>query len=300
LGTRRRPSGDIQRKIEAHRLWRSTYFSRGERADFTGCDLRDADLHNCDLSGARFRSADLRGAYLVDAIFHGNNLHGANLAGAVMFDTVLRRVDLSETHGLDQVVHHGPSTVGIDTILRSRGRIPPQFLVGAGVPRAAVPSLLSWARRHSARGDFYSAFISYGGPDERFAVRLSRTLSDRGVQTFCFAEHAEPGAKLFELMHTKANDYDRVLLVCSKRSLGRPGLLNELDEVLRREAREGGGSILVPIAIDDYVYAEWTPRRPAMALAVRDRVIADFRQARSAVRFRSAMEKLLEVLRRSR
>ncbi len=36
--------------------------------------------------------------------------------------------DLSAAKGLETVVHHGPSTIGIDTIYKSRSKIPEVFL----------------------------------------------------------------------------------------------------------------------------------------------------------------------------
>ena len=41
-------------------------------------------------------------------------------------------VDLSSVNGLDAMFHEGPSTIGIDTIHKSRGKIPEVFLRGCG------------------------------------------------------------------------------------------------------------------------------------------------------------------------
>ena len=43
-------------------------------------------------------------------------------------------VDLSEVKGLESVGHQGPSTIGVDTLVRSEGEIPEAFLRGCGVP----------------------------------------------------------------------------------------------------------------------------------------------------------------------
>jgi len=47
--------------------------------------------------------------------------------------------------GLDTVWHPGHSIVGIDTICRSSGKIPPVFLRGCGVPDAMIDSIASLA-----------------------------------------------------------------------------------------------------------------------------------------------------------
>src|SRR5947209_5571263 len=71
---------------------------------------------------------DLRGAVLA-----GVHLSGAVLSGVRCVATVFANVDLSKVEGLESVNHAGPSTVGLDTILRSGGRIPEAFLRGCGL-----------------------------------------------------------------------------------------------------------------------------------------------------------------------
>ena len=62
-------------------------------------------------------------------------------------------------------------------------------------------------------------------------------------------------------MHDAVGGYDRILLLCSERSLDRPGVLNEIEQLLVREADEGGAELLIPIAVDDYVFGDWQPQR---------------------------------------
>lgn len=296
---RRTNKPEIEEKLTEHSRWLRSYFRSGKRANFSGWDLSESDFQGQDLSGALFLGASLRYAYLVDTIFHGSNLAGADFTGAVLFDTVFRRVDLSEVRGLDEVVHHGPSTIGVDTLLRSVGRVPLAFLLGAGVPVAAIEPVLEWARIYGRPMEYHSVFISCGGPDEAFAERLYNVLRARGVEVFLFSRDAYPGVKLYELMSRCVNEYERVVLLCSRDSLLRAGVANELDEVLRREAREGGGSVLVPIALDDSVFSSWTPGNEVLARAVQDRVVGDFRQAvKSEPDFLAQVERLLNALRK--
>lgn len=63
--------------------------------------------------------------------------------------TILGDVNLSVAKGLETVNHIGPSTIGVDTIYKSKGTIPDAFLRGAGVPEALItyiPSLTSRAK----------------------------------------------------------------------------------------------------------------------------------------------------------
>ena len=78
------------------------------------------------------------------------------------------------------------------------------------------------------------------------------------------------------MMHDGVNNHDRVLLVCSEESLTRVGVLNEIERVLEREAKEGGSEVLIPITLDDYVYGDWAPDRKDIADQIRSRVITKY------------------------
>ena len=69
-------------------------------------------------------------------------------------------------NGLETVVHTGPSTIGVDTIVRSRGKIPESFLRQAGVPDTFIEYIPSLTMEPT---QFYSCFISYSSIDEEFA-----------------------------------------------------------------------------------------------------------------------------------
>ncbi|WP_437339493.1 toll/interleukin-1 receptor domain-containing protein [Sorangium sp. So ce394] len=120
-----------------------------------------------------------------------------------------------------------------------------------------------------------------------------------GVTTFFFPEHAEPGEKLHRMMRKGVNEHDRVILICSRHSLDRKGVLNELEEILTREARDGGASYLIPIRLDDYVFTGWKPTNADVAQAVRDRVVADFEGANEDdAKFQAGLQKLIRALRK--
>lgn len=120
---------------------------------------------------------------------------------------------------------------------------------------------------------YKSIFISYGGPDEEAAGTLNKALKSVGVSTWFFPDDSIPGQKLHRMMHDGVNKHDKVLLVCSKDSLTRSGVLNEIERVLEREAKEGGSDILIPVTLDDYIFAEWNPERTDIAEQIKARVI---------------------------
>ncbi|PWY54779.1 hypothetical protein DGG96_15480 [Legionella qingyii] len=121
--------------------------------------------------------------------------------------------------------------------------------------------------------NYHSVAISYGGLDEDIADKLNDFLIQNGVKTWFYPEHSLPGEKLHRMMSNMINEADRVILLCSKSSLHRNGVLNELERILEREAREGASAILIPIALDKYVFEEWTPEKKDLADQIRTRNI---------------------------
>ena len=147
--------------------------------------------------------------------------------------------------------------------------------------------------------EYQSVFISYGGPDEIIARQFYSFLMSKGVKCFFFPETAIPGERLHRTMSEGINKFDRILLLCSMHSLKRKGVLNEIEQVLIREAAEGGSELIIPIALDDFIFAGWKPSKPDIARQLKARVIADFRTAKNdRRRFRSEMTKIMKRLRR--
>lgn len=280
--------------------------------NLNGANLQDANLCGADLSGANLFGANLNGAILNGANLNGANLTfanliradlgGANLCGAVLGFSVLARVSLIEFCKADPpIFHSGPSAIDFESITLSL--LAPNlvnFLVRAGIPAIAAQYMIDSAQgvKGSVWDMMQSVFISFGGPDEPFARKLYEALHSNGVRTFFFPEHAEPGEKLHRMMRDGVNKHDRVILICSKASLDRKGVLNEIEETLARESRDGGEAYLIPIRLDDYVFSGWKPSRPDIAQAIRDRVVADFEGTMTdQVKFDAALSKLLRSLR---
>ena len=126
---------------------------RGANLNFAGLSkakLSLGNLKDAELSGADLTAADLTGANLCGTGLYGTNLKGANLretvftearTGATSFDDV----DLSTAKDLETIMHLGPSTIGIDTIYKSHGKIPEAFLRGCGCPTSSLPTSARWS-----------------------------------------------------------------------------------------------------------------------------------------------------------
>ncbi len=103
--------------------------------DLNGAKLKEVKLNGASLWAANLEGADLNKAKLVGAGLGGVNFSKADLSGAdfskaIVGSTIFGDVDLSSVHGLDTIQHTGPSTIGIDTVYKSKGKIPESFLRG--------------------------------------------------------------------------------------------------------------------------------------------------------------------------
>jgi uncharacterized protein YjbI with pentapeptide repeats len=163
-------------------------------ANLIEADLMDVDLSAADLAGANLSGANLLGAELCHANlsfaklnnadlcfsdFYGAKLDGADFSGAICHKVIFGDTDLSGVKGLENVIHRGPSSIDINTLFNSKGKIPEIFLRGAGVPEIlikALPSLLSEVSNYS------NCKIICGRNHQTFAKNLQTSLQNRGVR----------------------------------------------------------------------------------------------------------------------
>ena len=319
--------------LEETRLWRANLRGATLRlADLTNADIRGADLSRADLSGANLSGADLSGANLSGANlsgasligtkfddanlkeanltdaelcgaglyntnFSGANLIRANLSGAYMGNTILTNVDLREVKGLENVNHHGPSSIGIDTIYKSQGEIPVAFLRGAGVPDNFIEYV------HSLTGSalvYYKCFISHSTKDKDFAERLHADLQDKGVRCWFAIEDLQGGKQNHEQITEAIRVHDKLLLVLSENSMGSEWVKTEIREAKKCEEREKTQKFF-PIAIVPYQFIkEWTlfdsDSGVDLAAYIRSYFIPDFSEWKQHGKYQKEFERLLDAL----
>jgi len=238
-------------------------------ADLSGANLSRAFLNGANLAQANLRGANLRGttlflANLFNADLSRSNLSGAHVNGALFLYTILTDaqfgraimgrtvfvdVDLSTVKGLDTIQHQTPSTIGIDTIYRSQGKIPDSFLRGAGVPENLITYMKSLT---GAAFDFYSCFISYSSKDQDFAERLHADLQGKGVRCWFAPEDLKIGDKFRSCIDESIRIHDKLLLVLSRNSIGSAWVEKEVETAFERERQEKR-TVLFPIRLDDDV-----------------------------------------------
>src|SRR5438445_4892322 len=229
------------------------YGAKLAETDLSAANLSDANLTVANLSGANLRAANLRranfsGAKLSGVNFGGANLEGANLSGATLTDSNFEKAvvchttfadnDLSNVRGLETVQHLGPSTIGIDTISRSRGKISKSFLLGAGVSDETIGHIESLAANLV---EFYSCFISYSFKDQDFADRLYADLQSKGVRCWFAPHDIQGGRKLHEQIDEAIRLHDKLLLILSPHSMESEWVETEIAKARKREVRDPEG-----------------------------------------------------------
>jgi hypothetical protein len=93
--------------------------------------------------------------------------------------TLFSFLDLREVIGLEDVIHAGPSEIGIETICDSAGQIPKVFLRGCGVPENFITYMLSLTVNPTP---FYACFISFTEANNVFSERLYNDLQAEDVR----------------------------------------------------------------------------------------------------------------------
>jgi hypothetical protein len=269
------------------------------RADLSGAVLRSAKLSGADLSGAFLNGADLSEADLGAADLRSADLRSADLRKAICTSTVFGDVDLSEVKGLESINHWGPSTVGVDTLVRSRGLIPEVFLRGCGVPETWITFLPSLIRGMEPI-QFYSCFISYSTKDQDFADRLHSRMRDKGLRVWFAPEDMQAGRKMHEQVDEAIRLYDKLLLVLSEHSIGSKWVRDEIRRARKAEVREGRRK-LFPIRLMEYGSLErwesfYADLAEDMAEEIREYFIPDFSNWKDHDAFEAEFDRLIGAL----
>jgi uncharacterized protein YjbI with pentapeptide repeats len=256
--------------------------------------LVETEFNGSDLSFAALNGAKLEGAALYNVNFDGADLTDANLSEAKMGGTILVNTDLSNIIGLDSVRHYEPSSIGIDTIYISRGKISESFLRKAGVPESFIIYMNSLTETGL---EFYNCFISFTEADDQFSETLYNDLQDSGVRCWRWKEDAKWGKTLMRSIDEAVHIYDKLIVICSEQSLNSPAVIREIERALQKEdglTRQGkDAEVLFPIRLDDYIFTEWNHHRKADVIA---KNVGDFRSWKEQEQYERAFYRLLRDL----
>jgi hypothetical protein len=261
-------------------------------SNFRGATLLDASLHRAHLSESNLSEANFLGANLSSA-----DLEMTDLTGAIVGDTTFANVDLSGVKGLETLRHYGPSSIGIDTIYKSKGKIPHIFLRGAGVPEFFIENMAGLV---GPGIEFYSLFISYSTHDQEFAERLHNDLQAKGVRCWFAPHDMRSGKKVHEQIDEAIRIYDKLLLILSPDSMKSEWVKTEISKARKREIKEGK-RILFPIrlcffeALRDWECFDADTGKDS-AREIREFHIPDFSNWKDHDSYRLAFDRLLHDL----
>jgi len=255
-------------------------------ANFSPANLVRANLSYTNLQEANLCEADIRVADLSYA-----DLTMTNMTNSIVDQTHFDAVDLSTIKGLETLNHHGPSHISIDTIIKSKGKIPEIFLRRAGVPDfiiKQIPSLVGSLKPI----DFYSCFISYSNKDRDFVEQLFADLQAKKVRCWFAPEQMKIGDRIRPRLSEAIQIHDKFLLVLSEVSVVSEWVEYEVEKALARERKEKR-TILFPIRIDDAVLESST----AWAEHIQNtRHIGDFTCWKDRYAYEKAVDRLLRDL----
>jgi hypothetical protein len=191
----------------------------------------------------------------------------------------------------------GPSTIGIDTIYKSRGKIPEAFLRGSGVPDEFIAYIGSMVGRPI---EFYSCFISYSTKDQEFAQRLHADLQAKGVRCWFASHDIKGGRKLHEQIDEAIRLHDRLLLILSEHSMSSEWVKTEIAKARKREVKEGK-RVLFPVRLVEFaVLRDWecfdADTGKDSAREIREYFIPDFSNWKDHDSYQTAFQRLVKDL----
>lgn len=273
-------------------------------ANLEGANLTGVNLANANLSGANFRRSDLsnaslHGAILIDANFNDCIFRGTNFTSCLIGNTVFSFVDLNNIIGLESIIHRGPSSVGIETIFISEGKITEVFMKGCGVPDSFTSYIPSFVGS-SQSIQFYSCFISYSTKDTEFAERLHSRMLQSKLRVWYAPEDMKGGEKMNEQIDLAIHLNDRLLIVLSENSMQSNWVLNEIRRARKVEKKENRRK-LFPIRLVEYDKLEkWEFLKPDADVEtieeIRSYYIPDFSNWKNHDSFEMAFNRLYNDL----
>jgi len=262
------------------------------KANYRNVNLTQTNFTASFLIGCNFSNSNLNSTF-----FNGSLLSGANFSNAIMDKTIFTNCDLSRCIGLDTITHNDSSSICLNTIIitykNSGNRFSKEFEIfclNSGIPKEVLIEL----PRMISEVKYFTCFISYGSPDEDFAIKLVEDLRSRGVSCWLWKLDHTVGEKTWKEITYKRRESEKMILLCSLRSLIRPGIKREIQEQISENENK-----IIPISLDnDWKHPSFEVKTDTMNLKpfLEIRNYADFSDYS---KYDRALNKLLKGLKRN-
>jgi len=277
--------------------------------DLSRARLGSADLTASNLSNVNLCDAGLVGTHLIRTIINQTVLTGCDFSNARAFHTFFTNLDMSEVIGLDTVEHGGPSTIGFDTIAKSKGKISEPFLRGCGLSDWEIEFVKLYNTdlhndefidiqnkifelRNRQALQISPLFISYSHDDNTFVDKLEAQLNAKGVR-FWRDSHDLKAGRIEKQIDRAISQNQTVLLILSKNSLKSDWVEHEVRTA--RELEKGmGRDVLCPVTLDDSWKSSRWPKR--VMEQIMEYNILDFSAWEDDVKFDGIFRKLIDGL----
>jgi uncharacterized protein YjbI with pentapeptide repeats len=234
--------------------------------DLREANLCEASLMGAGLDGANLQGADLSKANLVRANLSAAKLHRSNFWKAEAGLTIFGQSDLSETMGLEDVVHKGPSIISTDTFVLSKGKISEAFLRGCGLsdweiehvklynPDLRYDEIIQteykvFDLRTSQALQISPLFLSCSLADSEFVDKLENQLNGKGIRYWPDV-HDRKAGRLETQIDLSIDQNPRLLLILSSNSI-KSDLVEHEFRAARELEKDLGRGVLCPVALDD-------------------------------------------------
>jgi len=257
-------------------------------ADLTGADLTGANLRGALLSSTILKQADLTGADLREASFIKADLESATFYESVFGISTFVNCDLSMSLFLEFARHTGPSTIGLDTLAKSGGRIPRKFLEDAGV---AAPLMEAQDSMTGVSRAFPSVLTIGSMEDGNLAGRLRDCLRAAQIPCWSIAADDESALQTGETILAHTIYFDKLVLLCTEPSLQSPQTRRYMSELAGGKGPESRRDI-TSLAADTLFDA----RDDGLCALLKQGTVIDFRGWEENRVFETAVASLINVL----
>ncbi|UKT64303.1 toll/interleukin-1 receptor domain-containing protein [Pedobacter mucosus] len=195
--------------------------------------------------------------YFMDCTLDVGNFSSVDFSNSIFHNTLI-----FETSFVD--CYLGEDTIFVDKTLKfeSRASIDFQTIIQS---EDINPKILSsyfnikdseikkTIKKITSKVDYNYVFISFSFKDIKFAKRLHKALTDRGIRTFFWVKDAPTGELLEDIMSRAVKATDKILFIASTDSIKSPACQFELTEG-RKKQTETWETVLFPIHLDHFLF----------------------------------------------